>query len=103
MRICSLQLRNSGEARSCNRTLAGFLSLHASGDQNPQGEPVEKNPEFTRGRRLFLTDKVDIGAEELATEIRRRWNLENKNHHPRDGMALLEDTCRCRTGNLRRS
>ena len=59
----------------------------------------KKTSEFTRGRRLFLTDKSDIGPEELAAEIRRRWNVENKNHHPRDGLAFLEDKCRCRTGN----
>ncbi len=59
----------------------------------------KKTSEFSRGRRLFLTDKSEIGPEELAAEIRRRWNVENKNHHPRDGLAFLEEKCRCRTDN----
>lgn len=59
----------------------------------------KKTSEVTRGRRLFLTDQTEIDQKELAAEIRRRWNIENKNHHPRDGLAFLEDKCRCRTGN----
>lgn len=59
----------------------------------------KKTSEITRGRRLFLTDRTEIDQKELAAEIRRRWNIENKNHHPRDGLAFLEDKCRCRTGN----
>lgn len=52
----------------------------------------------TRGKRLFITDSPDGNIQELFTDIRLRWNVENKNHHPRDA-TFLEDKCRCRTGN----
>lgn len=51
----------------------------------------------TRGRRLFMTDSAEGTPLELLTDIRMRWNIENKNHHPRDA-TFLEDKSRCRTG-----
>ncbi len=49
-------------------------------------------------RRLFLSDVDEVKALEELGKLRLRWNVENKNHHPRDA-TLLEDKCRCRTGN----
>lgn len=51
----------------------------------------------TRGRRLFITDSPDGTLQELLSDIRLHWNIENKNHHPRDA-TFLEDKSRCRTG-----
>lgn len=48
--------------------------------------------------RLFLSDRTDLSSGQAAQDIRLRWNIENKNHHPRDA-TFLEDKCRCRTGN----
>lgn len=51
----------------------------------------------TRGRRLFMTDSTDGTLPERLRDIRLHWNIENKNHHPRDA-TFLEDKSRCRTG-----
>lgn len=58
----------------------------------------KKSGAATKGRRLFLSDVDDVTALEELGKLRLRWNVENKNHHPRDA-TLLEDKCRCRTGN----
>jgi len=52
----------------------------------------------TKGRRLFMLDTPHPPPAHLLTSVRRRWNVENKNHHPRDA-TFLEDKARCRKGN----
>jgi len=38
----------------------------------------KKTSEFTRGRRLFLTDRIEINAEELAAEIHQAHHQTSK-------------------------
>ena len=56
---------------------------------------VKKDKETT-GQRIYLSSRPCEPPAELLQKIRDRWNVENKNHHPRDS-TLLEDKCRCRT------
>lgn len=58
----------------------------------------KKTDEHTRGRRIYLGSRPDVPPAEHLGNSRLRWNIENKNHHPRDA-TLLEDKCRCRTRN----
>ena len=58
----------------------------------------KKTGEQTTGRRRFITSSPDISLEKAYLYIRTRWNIENKNHHPRDA-TFGEDKARCRTGN----
>lgn len=51
-----------------------------------------------KGARLFMASHPEKDANIQVGQIRQRWNVENKNHHPRDA-TLLEDKCRCRKGN----
>jgi hypothetical protein len=56
----------------------------------------KRSGESSQGRRTFVCTQA-LSAPEAAFAIRERWEIENKNHHPRDA-TLLEDKNRCRTG-----
>jgi predicted transposase YbfD/YdcC len=58
----------------------------------------KKTGATTNGRRLYLSSQAKQPPRSVLNQIRQRWNVENKNHHPRDA-TFLEDKCRCRTKN----
>lgn len=58
----------------------------------------KKTGKQTKGQRRFITSIAEITLEKSARFIRLRWNIENKNHNPRDA-TFREDDSRCRTGN----
>lgn len=58
----------------------------------------KKSLKQSQGKRLYLSSYLDVPPAEVLDRIRLRWNVENKNHHPRD-TTFLEDKCRCRTRN----
>ena len=58
----------------------------------------KKSGEQTKGSRLFLSSQDQAPPHQVLQALRLRWNVENKNHHPRDA-TFLEDKCRCRSGN----
>lgn len=58
----------------------------------------KKSGKTTKGQRLYLSSRSSEPPSTILQKIRERWSIENKNHHPRDA-SLLEDKCRCRTGN----
>ncbi len=45
-----------------------------------------------------MANNLEPGLATHLENIRTRWNVENKNHHPRDA-TFAEDRSRCRTGN----
>ena len=51
-----------------------------------------------KGVRLFMASHPEQDVAVQVAQIRQRWNVENKNHHPRDA-TLLEDKCRCQKRN----
>lgn len=58
----------------------------------------KKSNSRKKGSRLFMTDTPNIPPAQMLAKVRERWNVENKNHHPRDA-TFLEDKARCRKGN----
>ncbi|MBT62626.1 MAG: hypothetical protein CML13_05370 [Puniceicoccaceae bacterium] len=58
----------------------------------------KKTGQQTNGQRIYLSSRAGEPPARILQKIRDRWSVENKNHHPRDA-TLLEDKCRCRTGN----
>jgi len=61
-------------------------------------QSTEKNTgKQTSGQRIYLSSRRSEPPARILQKVRDRWNVENKNHHPRDS-TMLEDKCRCRTG-----
>lgn len=58
----------------------------------------KRSGQNSKGTRLFLANNPQAGIATHRENIRNRWNVENKNHHPRDA-TFAEDRSRCRTGN----
>lgn len=59
---------------------------------------VKKTQIRTIGQRIYLSSRKTEPPVSILSKVRLRWNVENKNHHPRDA-TFLEDKCRCRTKN----
>jgi hypothetical protein len=57
---------------------------------------VKKTQIRTIGQRIYLSSRKTEPPVSILSKVRLRWNVENKNHHPRDA-TFLEDKCRCRT------
>jgi len=58
----------------------------------------KKSGQKSEGQRIYLSSRESETPAKILQKVRDRWSVENKNHHPRDAI-LLEDKCRCRTGN----
>jgi predicted transposase YbfD/YdcC len=58
----------------------------------------KKSSQQKKGRRLFMADTAHGPPSHMLDTVRKRWNVENKNHHPRDA-TFLEDKARCSKGN----
>jgi len=58
----------------------------------------KKTGEQSNGKRIYLSSAHKQPPATVLEQIRLRWNVENKNHHPRDA-TFLEDKCRCHTRN----
>ncbi len=58
----------------------------------------KKSGKKSKGQRIYLSSRASELPAKILQRVRDRWSVENKNHHPRDA-TLLEDKCRCRTGN----
>ena len=56
---------------------------------------VKKSGQKNEGYRVYLSSDPAITHDKALGFIRRRWAVENKNHHPRDA-SFGEDKCRCR-------
>jgi predicted transposase YbfD/YdcC len=59
---------------------------------------VKKTKVRSLGQRIYLSSRPKEPSATILEKVRLRWNVENKNHHPRDA-TFLEDKCRCRTRN----
>jgi predicted transposase YbfD/YdcC len=59
---------------------------------------VKKTKIRTIGQRIYLSSRQAEPPASILNKVRLRWNVENKNHHPRDA-TFLEDKCRCTTRN----
>ena len=58
----------------------------------------KKTSRQSTGRRLFVCSRPGLSPSEALALVRRRWGIENRNHHPRIA-AFLENKCRCLTAN----
>ena len=59
---------------------------------------VKKTLARSFGQRIYLSSRQTEPPAHILSKVRLRWNVENKNHHPRDA-TFLEDKCRCTTKN----
>jgi len=59
---------------------------------------VKKTGARSIGQRIYLSSRQKEPPAIILKNVRLRWNVENKNHHPREA-TFLEDKCRCTTRN----